>query len=307
MTLVNMKIGTRLGGGFGVVLLLTLAVAGLGLAYLSEIQQHVDDVAGVRMGKIKLVNGMRDAMQSAAVAVRNLVLLTDEAAMADEAQHFLAYRARYADAEAKLAAVAKSPAERSAYEKIAGARARTEPALDKVREFAMGNPIEATRVLVEEVRPQQQQWLAALEEMASLQEAGAAEAKAGAADAYTDAVRVMFALSLLALVLGAVVAWRITRSVTGPIREAVALARSVAGGDLSARVESHADDELGQLQFALKSMTASLTGIVEDLRTGTDTIAVASREIASGNADLSSRTESQASSLEETASSMEEL
>jgi len=43
------------------------------------------------------------------------------------------------------------------------------------------------------------------------------------------------------------------------------------------------------------------------VRTGTETIASASHQIASGNADLSARTEAQASSLEETASSMEEL
>ncbi|WP_041432308.1 methyl-accepting chemotaxis protein [Thiobacillus denitrificans] len=307
MTLVNMKIGTRLGTGFGAVLLLTLAVAGLGLAYLSQIQRHVDDVAGSRMGKIKLVNGMRDAMQSGAVAVRNLVLLTDEGAMAEEAQRFLAHRARYADAAAKLATAVRSPAETSVYDKIAAARARTEPALDKVREFAMGNPLEATRVLVEEVRPLQQQWLAALEEMAALQERGAAVAMVDAADAYANAFSILLVLSLGAVVTGAGVAWRITRSVTEPVRKAVALARSVAGGDLTARGESRADDEFGQLQRALTGMTASLAGIVAEVRHTTDTIAVASREIASGNADLSSRTESQASSLEETASSMEEL
>jgi methyl-accepting chemotaxis protein len=58
---------------------------------------------------------------------------------------------------------------------------------------------------------------------------------------------------------------------------------------------------------AMKRMRDALAGIVGDVRAGTDLIAIASREIASGNLDLSSRTEEQASSLEETAASMEEL
>ncbi len=54
-------------------------------------------------------------------------------------------------------------------------------------------------------------------------------------------------------------------------------------------------------------MNDNLASTVGQLRTGTETITLASREIASGNADLSDRTEPQASSLEETAGSMEEL
>ena len=54
-------------------------------------------------------------------------------------------------------------------------------------------------------------------------------------------------------------------------------------------------------------MRDSLINIVSQVRSGTDTIATASSQIAAGNLDLSSRTEEQASALEETASSMEEI
>src|SRR5471030_840463 len=55
------------------------------------------------------------------------------------------------------------------------------------------------------------------------------------------------------------------------------------------------------------SMRENLAAIVGRVRTGTDAIAIASRQISAGNLDLSSRTEEQAASLQETASSMEEL
>jgi methyl-accepting chemotaxis protein len=61
------------------------------------------------------------------------------------------------------------------------------------------------------------------------------------------------------------------------------------------------------LLSALKEMNGSLTNIVTEVRTGADTIATASNEIARGNLDLSNRTEQQASSLEETAATMEQL
>jgi methyl-accepting chemotaxis protein-1 (serine sensor receptor) len=112
---------------------------------------------------------------------------------------------------------------------------------------------------------------------------------------------------VLGVLLGAIIGYWLIRAITGSLNEAVQLAKRVAAGDLTQTITVHSHDEIGQLMQAMKDMNNNLAGIVGQVRTGTETIAVASREIASGNADLSSRTESQASSLEETASSMEEL
>jgi len=103
-----------------------------------------------------------------------------------------------------------------------------------------------------------------------------------------------------------VIGWLIT-FVTYPLKEAVEVADAVAKGDLTKRIEVKSRDETGMLLQALKNMNDSLVGIVTEVRSNTDSITTASKEIAQGNADLSERTEQQASSLEETASSMEEL
>ncbi|WP_083444801.1 methyl-accepting chemotaxis protein [Herbaspirillum rhizosphaerae] len=84
-------------------------------------------------------------------------------------------------------------------------------------------------------------------------------------------------------------------------------AEKLATGDLTATLQVERDDEIGRLMAAINGIGQGLASVVGNVRSGTETINVASREIAIGNADLSSRTESQASSLEETASSMEEL
>ena len=118
-------------------------------------------------------------------------------------------------------------------------------------------------------------------------------------------------LSLLAMVLGSGAAIAagvlVSRSIVRPLDRAVEVARTVAAGDLRARIEVTSNDETGQLLQALKDMNASLKQIVSRVRSGAEAIGVASGEIARGNLDLSSRTEQQAGALEETASSMEEL
>ncbi len=100
----------------------------------------------------------------------------------------------------------------------------------------------------------------------------------------------------------------IGRSITRPLNQAVAVAKTVATGDLSSHIAAHQpNDETGHLLTALREMNSNLVRIVSEVRADADTIATASSQIAAGNLDLSARTESQASSLEETASSMEEL
>ncbi len=121
------------------------------------------------------------------------------------------------------------------------------------------------------------------------------------------AKRNMLLSALIAGIVAVFCATVISRSISGPINEAVRVAQTVAAGDLTSHIVATTTDETGQLLQALHGMNQSLVKIVSEVRSGTDTIATASAQISSGNFDLSSRTEEQASSLEETAASMEEL
>ncbi|NHZ94120.1 HAMP domain-containing protein, partial [Massilia sp. CCM 8733] len=89
-------------------------------------------------------------------------------------------------------------------------------------------------------------------------------------------------------------------------KAAVAVAGTVASGDLTTEFGPASRDEIGDLMRALHAMNDSLTRVVSEVQSGTNAIAIGSTEIAAGNLDLSARTEQQASSLEETAASMEE-
>ncbi len=308
MSLTNMKIGLRLGLGFGLVLVLMTLLAVLGLTRMSEIRSHLDKITGDNMVKTDLVGEMGRGVQTIAIAVRNVAMLTDEEGMAAEAKRVTDQREKYTVANNKLAELVTSDAGKTLLAKIAESRAQTAPLVDKALALARaGKHAEAVPVLMKEVRPVQRAWLAALDDMVAFQKKNNAEDVEAAHTAYASAHVLMLSIAAAALLLGIFIAWFITRSITRPINQAVKVAQTVAAGDLSSQIEVHSKDETGQLLQALKDMNESLVKIVGQVRTGTDTIATASSQIAAGNMDLSSRTEEQASSLEETASSMEEL
>ncbi|MBU0748174.1 MAG: MCP four helix bundle domain-containing protein [Gammaproteobacteria bacterium] len=111
------------------------------------------------------------------------------------------------------------------------------------------------------------------------------------------------ASSLLALGVGIFV----IRSITMPLRSALALSDAIAGGDLTQNIQVQGSNEMSQLLHGLNGMQTSLVTLVRAVHESATSVSAASAEIAQGNNDLSARTEGQASALEETAASMEEL
>ena len=185
------------------------------------------------------------------------------------------------------------------------------PAIAKASELWMGGNAEgATKVLIREIRPNQKKWMAALEQLAVLEEKLTATAAKEAEGEYTTARNFMLGFALFAVLAGLAAAIVITRKLIkqlgGEPDYTARIASSIARGDLSISIDTTNADK-GSLLMEVREMRNSLKDIVGQVRHGTETIGTASREIAAGNIDLSSRTEMQASSLEKTASAMEEL
>ena len=111
----------------------------------------------------------------------------------------------------------------------------------------------------------------------------------------------------VAIGLGALLALWLARSISAPLQQVMLVARRIADGDLSTRIEAGPDNETGKLLQAMQHMNDSLLTMISQVQSGARALGQVSAEIAEGNQDLSTRTEQQAASLEETASSMEQL
>ncbi|WP_042411711.1 methyl-accepting chemotaxis protein [Comamonas aquatica] len=123
-----------------------------------------------------------------------------------------------------------------------------------------------------------------------------------------DAAMLVGSAALLAVVvLGLLLSIVIVRQITVPLDQAVALADTIAAGDLTAEVQDDRKDELGRLLRSLQAMAQRLRDVVSEVRNGVEAVSSAASQIATGNHDLSGRTEQTAANLEETAASIEEL
>jgi methyl-accepting chemotaxis protein len=280
----------------------------LGIDRLSVVNDATEVISKQRYPVIRLAFLVNSDISASAISMRNTVLTENEALIKRELESIKAASTRIT---ANLDTIGKSLSTekgRALFKTIVEARA---PYLAHQTEFttmvAEGRGAMATNLLMNTMPKEQAAYMAAVQSLTTLGDKLVEQASADSVAAYQSGRVMMMALAAAAIVFACIFAWLLSRSITRPLQRAVEIARTVASGDLSQKVEVNSRDETGQLMLALHEMTSSLVGIVNDVRRGTDSIAVSSREIAAGNMDLSSRTEQQASSLEETASAMEEL
>ena len=314
MNLNNMKVGSRLALGFALVLVLLVAVTVVGILRMAQIQDRLEQVVSVNNVSTGLVVDMRNNVGDRVASLRVLTLMTDPADMEPEMNKFKAQTEKYNESQRKLSAIFAqhaSDSEKKLLAQIKEYEGAAMPAIAKAAElYLANNAMDATRVMIKEVRPVQKKWTEALDQLAVLEEKQNAQSAVDAQTAFANARNFMLVMLVAALVLGAAAAWFITRSLLkqlgGEPGYTAKIAGSIAHGDLSIAIDTKESDR-GSLLVEMKEMRNSLVGIVEQVRRGTETIGTASREIAAGNIDLSSRTELQASSLEKTASAMEDL
>ncbi|OGB21530.1 MAG: hypothetical protein A3I66_00140 [Burkholderiales bacterium RIFCSPLOWO2_02_FULL_57_36] len=118
---------------------------------------------------------------------------------------------------------------------------------------------------------------------------------------------IIAALAGAGVLAGIGASWWLIRSIGRPLRQAVAMARRMADGNLEQSIETRGGAEFGDLLQGLTETSERMFELVSKVRTGTAAVATTSAMLTGDNAALSSRTESQAASLEETAASLEEL
>lgn len=297
----NINIGKRLAIMFGGVAVLTVTMGCGAYRTLNNVSERWESFRTVALEKTASVS-------------------KGEAALGDAIHHFKNYIIRGGDYQKKFDAdmvaidqavtdYAKSgamlPKEKDALDRIGRGAAVYRTAIKKA--VAMKSAGASIEEIDKSIKGADKEIDAAFNELLKVTNEETKAAGTDLSNLVASGKRWLVLVGAVAMLLSGLAAWLTARSITGPLNEAVAVARTVASGDLSRAIVPASLDETGRLMEALRDMNGSLARIVGEVRTGTDNITTATDRISAGNRDLSTRTEEQAASLEETASSMEQL
>jgi methyl-accepting chemotaxis protein len=303
-----MKIGRRLGLGFGLILVLMMTMAIVGILRLEAIADKARAIMQEPLAKERMISDWYPNVSGGILRTKAIAKSTEASMEAVFASDAAASAKSSDELRKKIEPLLVTEEEKALYKNIVEQRKRYVEAREKVAKLkAAGKLDEANQLFDATFLPSANAYLGLMRNLVELQRASM-DAAGKEIDATAIASRnLMIVLVVLALALGITCSWLLTSGITRPIRLASTAARRVANGDLTGEIVVQRKDETGELLQSLKDMNDSLLKIVKDVRGGTDAIATAAGEIAAGNQDLSARTEHQAGALEETASSMEEL
>src|SRR5471030_1120837 len=304
----NIRIGPRLAIGFAIVLSLSVVSTSCALLSARDNAEATKLMMEQPLAKERLVSDWFTLNYSSMARTSMIAKSSDDALSATFADTIADTSKKISLLQEQISGLLSGDEEKTIYRDLVGARGAYLNAKTRVMEAKKaGDAAAAEHIYLDVFVPAAAAYQAKVQALLANQRKAINDTALSIEQANTRSFTLLVALSMLLIALGTVCAFLISRSITRPLRAAIAVAATVADGDLRTVFTAPSRDEIGDLMRALKGMNDALGRIVREVQGGTTAIASASSQIAAGNLDLSTRTEQQASSLEETASSMEQL
>jgi methyl-accepting chemotaxis protein len=111
----------------------------------------------------------------------------------------------------------------------------------------------------------------------------------------------------LAIVLGLLAAWMITRQITHPLQQTLNVARQIAAGDLSHDLQVDRRDEMGHLQNSMQRMSVSLRELIGGISAGVSRISGAAEQLSAATVQTNAGVNSQRVETDQVATAMNQM
>ncbi|MGM0449640.1 MAG: methyl-accepting chemotaxis protein [Pseudomonadota bacterium] len=316
----NLTIAQRLALGFGIIVALMLCIAVIGAMRVDFIDRTLTEVNDGASPKQRQAINFRGSVHDRAIAIRDAVLVRDDAALEkhlSEIRELKAYYSESADTMDELFRDTETTQrEQALLERIESIQTRALDVTETVLQRRQDGDIdEARRYLLEEVSPAYSEWLSRVNDFIDHQEGLIRDDVGAVRDTASGFQFFIFAVAGVAVLVSIVVSWlfirRLQTTLGGEPHEVSRVIQGLADGELDQTITTrYPDSVMGTLQTCLKR----IAGIIDDVRASADQMTEASTHL-SGVSDRnneqmqvqSNEVEQMAAAVNEMASSVEEV
>ena len=306
--LLNLKLRTKLLGGFGLVLVLALTQGLMAVRQMQQIQAGTEAITGNWLPSVQSVGELKSLVARYRSLRFQYLVVTTDADRQMVAQHLHELEQTVAKEQQRFEALISGEQARAAYTHFSQNWSDTLRFQQQALTLLAQQKVDEAKALLNgDARIAAENMNQAIDRLEQLNAEGAQAASEAGTQQVQQATWWTGGSIVLMVSIGLGIAWWLSNLIAHRVRRARDAVSAVADGRLDSLVQARGEDELAQLLHAVRRMQGTLAQIVSSVRDSADSVATASAQIAHGNQDLSRRTESQASALQQTAASMEQL
>ena len=259
MKIQDMKIGLRLGLGFGLILLFLLAISAIGTIGMLKMDKGLERIVKTDYAKIQLANESAKQVNFIISSIQSMILQSDPAARQEENKRIESARQLYKTAMDKLEKLEDSDKGKELIAKAKQSLTDARKANNEVIALAVANNGSRAAALFEkEAAPLDALIFTSFNELVKYQEAGIEERYAGAVKVSSRSRTMAMAISALALIIGALIAFFTTRSISNPVNALAACADKLALGDVDVVIAADGQDEIAMLGRSFRNMADNI-------------------------------------------------
>jgi methyl-accepting chemotaxis protein len=303
----NLKIGIRLGIGFGLMVILLLVLSTISYTRVATINGEIENMVNDKFPKTVWANDVIDSVNAIARQLRNGYIFSGEERrkaldqIPDE-------RKKISEAIDKLEKTIHSEKGKEHLKAVTTARAAYVAQQDKFLALLKEDKREEMVALLQgDLRKAQSEYIKSVNSLVEFQTALMTQSGKEADELSRQTETLILTLALASLVIAVGFAWFVTVSITKPISQAASVANELAEGNLTVKIDVDAKDETGQLLTAMQNMVAKLSHIISEVNTAGEALNSAAAQVSATAQSLSQSSSEQAASVEETTASMEQM
>ncbi len=307
----NLKIGVRLGIGFGAVVVFLIALILVSIKSMAGIEQKLDRIVKVNNVRADQARKMADTIREVSISLRNIFLTTE----IQEKQKYITdisnNKPKYDEAFKKIEEMTPKddPKGNELVEKLKTDRDNARLLNNRVVELSMKNRnAEAIDSMNKEARPAVRKWLETINELVQHMQERNQMRYEEADNAYKYARLFMFLIGGIAITLSIIISLLITRSIVLPLHKGIEVADKIAKGDLTCKdLAVKSKDETGALANALNIMKKSLSDMIGKFSDTASHVASSSEELSATVTQIIKRVDEQANKANQVATASTEM
>ncbi|QEY62421.1 methyl-accepting chemotaxis protein [Metapseudomonas lalkuanensis] len=280
MFLRQFPIAYRAAFGFAIITLMLVGLGGFAHNRMTAINKASTEISEFWLPSVQASGQMGLLMATFRLSEMNHVLAQDSDTMNAQERRMDMLLAELAKVETAYQSLLQLPEEKQLFEEVLSASRDYMNSHEALLQLSRRNDTERAYALMRGEQYQRYENLSRnLAALIDLDQRQAGESSRRGDEVVKDATRSVVLVMVLAVLASIAIAWLLTQSIVGPIREAMRTAERVAGGDLTGEPDSSGRDEPARLMQALQSMRQYLRGTIEQIGHSATQLASAAEEL----------------------------